>query len=66
MWDMGTAHLQSFCHDAAHHSAHPQRPLHVQFAERRLELVDGNQPGSNSRCCCTEQIQLAKYTKKTR
>lgn len=57
------AHLQSLRHDAAHHSTHPKRALHVQFTEGRLELVDGNQPGSDSRRCCAEQVQLAKHTK---
>ncbi len=36
------ADLKSFCHDAAHNSTHPECALHVQFAQRRFELVDGN------------------------
>lgn len=52
------ADLQSFGHDAAHDSTNPQSSLHVQFAQRRFELVNGNQPGSNRRSGGAQQIQL--------
>lgn len=52
------ADLESFGHDAAHDSTNSQSSLHVQFAQRRLELVNGNQPGSDCRGGCAQQIQL--------
>lgn len=59
------ADLESFGHDAAHDSTNPQSPLHVQFAQRRFELVNGNQPGSNRRSGCAQQIQLPGKRVKT-
>lgn len=56
------ADLKRFCHDAAHDGTHSQGALHVQFAQRRLELVDGNQPGSDGRRGCAQQIQLPVNT----
>lgn len=50
------ANLKSFRHDAAHNGTHSECALHIQFAQRRFELVDGNQPGSNGRRGCAEQI----------
>lgn len=52
------ADLESLCHDAAHDGTDPQRALHVQFAQGRFELVDGNQPGSDGRRGRAQQVQL--------
>lgn len=58
--------LQSLGHDAAHDGAHPQRAFHVQLAQRGLELVDGDQPGSDGRRGRAEQIQLPGNTRRRR
>lgn len=59
------ADLESFGHDAAHDGTNSQSSLHVQFAQRRFELVNGNQPGSNCRSGCAQQIQLPVKEVKT-
>lgn len=56
------ANLESLGHDAAHDSADPQSPLHVQLAKGGLELIDGDQPGTDGGRSSAEQIQLPAKT----